>query len=175
MKILIIYGTSEGQTRKIARFMEEVLQEEQHKVVIADASDEPPAPTNFDMVLIGSSVHMHKYHSAVKNYILEHVEALNQKNSAFFSVSLSMAAELEEEHQEVHAITKKCLESTLWNPTETIHIAGALRYSKYDFFKRLIMRMIAKQQGAGTDTSQDQEYTDWDAVKSFALNFVQGK
>ena len=27
MKILIVYGTTEGQTRKIARFMEDVLQD----------------------------------------------------------------------------------------------------------------------------------------------------
>jgi menaquinone-dependent protoporphyrinogen oxidase len=35
MKALIIYGTTEGQTRKIARFMENVLEEMGHKATIA--------------------------------------------------------------------------------------------------------------------------------------------
>lgn len=42
MKLLIVYGTTEGHTRKIARFMEDVLQEAACKVTIADAPDEPP-------------------------------------------------------------------------------------------------------------------------------------
>ena len=63
MKILIIYGTTEGHTRKIARFMEDVLQEEDHKVSIADATDEPPAPDQYDCIFIGGSLHMHKYQS----------------------------------------------------------------------------------------------------------------
>jgi menaquinone-dependent protoporphyrinogen oxidase len=44
MKILIVYGTSEGQTRKIARFMENVLQNENHQVVIADSTEDPRCP-----------------------------------------------------------------------------------------------------------------------------------
>ncbi len=41
MKILIIYGTTEGQTRKIARYMEEQLQGAGHSVVISDVTDGP--------------------------------------------------------------------------------------------------------------------------------------
>ena len=44
MKLLIVYGTTEGQTRKIARYMEDVLQDAGHKVTIADVTEEPPAP-----------------------------------------------------------------------------------------------------------------------------------
>lgn len=172
MKALIIYGTSEGQTRKISRFMETILQDENHKVVIADASEEPPKPNDFDIVLIGGSVHMHKYQSSVHNYITENISELNQKPSAFFSVCMAVASGIKEEYEEADDIAKAFLKETGWDTKEIQHIAGALKYTKYDYFKRLIMRMISRKQNGDTNTSKDHEYTDWTAVKAFALDFV---
>lgn len=172
MKVLIVYATSEGQTRKIARYMEEVLQNEQHQVVIANANDDPPSPETFDVVFIGASVHVQAYQSAIKHYVKENVIALNHMPSAFFSVSMAVASDIEEEHEEAHNIAIEFLDKTGWFAHETKHIAGALMYTKYNYFKKLLMRMIAKQQDGATDTSQDHEYTDWNAVKTFALNFV---
>ena len=54
----------------------------------------------------------------------------------------------------------------------TIQIAGALKYTEYDFFKRLIMKMISKREGRSTDTSRDYEYTDWNAVTKFVTDFA---
>ena len=34
------------------------------------------------------------------------------------------------------------------------------------------MKMISKKEGRTTDTSQDYEYTNWDAVKSFVISFL---
>lgn len=173
MKILIIYGTIEGQTRKIARFMEEVLQEAKHAVVISNATEAPPSPKEFDMVLIGSSIHLHKYNSAIKHYVTEHVDELNKKPSAFFSVCMAVASNIPEEHEEVAKIASDFLEQTGWKTNTVWHWAGALRYTQYDYFKKLTMRMIAKKQGGATDTSKDHEYTDWDKVKTSVLDFVQ--
>jgi len=172
MKILIVYGTTEGQTRKIARYMEEVLQTVNHHVVIANANDEPPSPENFDVVFIGASVHIQAYQSAVKHYVTENLNALNHMPAAFFSVSMAVASDIEEEHEDARSIAINFLDDTGWFAQETKHIAGALKYSKYNYFKRLAMRMIAKKQGSATDTSEDHEYTDWNDVKTFALNFV---
>lgn len=173
MKILIVYATSEGQTRKISRFMEEVLQAENHNVVIADATEEPPSPENFDAVLIGSSIHIQKYHSSVRDYIMKNVDELNKKHTAFFSVCMAIASDIEEEHEEVKRIATEFVEKTGWKPDAINHMAGALKYTQYDYFKKLIMRMIAKKEGGSTDTSKDHEYTNWDAVKAFVLDFVK--
>jgi menaquinone-dependent protoporphyrinogen oxidase len=173
MKILIIYGTSEGQTRKIARFMEDVLQESGHQVAISNANDEPPVPEDFEAVIVGSSVHYGKYQSSVRDYVLRHADTLNQKRSAFFSVSLAMASKIDEEHKEAEEIAKEFLANTGWNPDEVMQVAGALRFTKYDYFKRLIMRMIAKKEGESVDVSQDYEYTDWNAVEKSVLEFVE--
>lgn len=172
MKILIVYGTGEGQTRKIARFMEQELQEDQHQVVIADATEEPPSPEGYDLVMVGSSIHMHKYHKAIFHYAKNYAGMLNELPTAFFSVCMAVASDLPEEHEEAHAIAKKFLHDTGWEAEEVFHIAGALKYTQYDYFKRLIMRMIAKKQGGAIDTSKDHEYTDWKAVAHFVKTFA---
>lgn len=174
MKFLIVYGTTEGQTRKIARFMETVLHEAGHEVTIADASDEPPAPDHYDAVLIGGSIHMHNYQPAVQHYITRHVTVLNRMPGAFFSVCLAVASGIEEEHCEAEKITHDFLAKTGWATAVSTQIAGALKYTEYNFFKRLIMKMIAKREGQATDTSRDYEYTDWNDVKKFVAWFAAG-
>jgi menaquinone-dependent protoporphyrinogen oxidase len=172
MNYLIIYGTTEGHTRKIARFIEEVLKNAGHSVTIADATDKPPSLQGYDAIIIGASVHAHKYQTAVTHFVTSNADALNAMPGAFFSVSLAAASEDEEEHQEVEKITADFLEQTGWRPGMKTHIAGALKYTRYDFFKRWIMKMIAKREGLPVDTSQDFEYTDWEAVKKFTSVFA---
>ncbi|HXH19126.1 MAG TPA: menaquinone-dependent protoporphyrinogen IX dehydrogenase [Chitinophagales bacterium] len=173
MKLLIVYGTTEGHTRKIARFMEDILQDAGHKVTIADAADEPPAPDDYDAVLIGGSIHIGKYQSAVAHYITRYASMLNKMPGAFFSVCLAVASDMEDEHREAQKIADDFLAHTGWTPLMTTQIAGALKYTQYDFFKRLIMKMISKKEGRTTDTSQDYEYTDWNAVKMFVTEFAK--
>jgi len=172
MKILIVYGTTEGQTRKISHFMEATLKDAGYEVTVADASETPPSPSAYDAVIIGASIHIHKYQSAVVHYINRHVEALNKMPGAFFSVCLAIVSDLEEEHKEARKITTEFLEHAGWKPLMTTQIAGALKYTQYDFFKRLIMKMIAKREGRTTDTSKDYEYTDWIAVREFVKEFA---
>lgn len=172
MKILIIYATTEGQTRKIARFMRQELKNVGHQVEITDATDDPPDPSNYDAILIGASIHIGKYQRSIKHYIISHLGELNDMPSAFFSVCMAVASGLEEKIQEAEDILSKFLRDTGWNPSETTHIAGALKYTQYNYFIKLVMRMIAKKRGESTDISKDHEYTDWDAVKDFALHFA---
>jgi len=167
MKILIVYGSTEGQTRKIANFLRQEAAGLGHDVRLADASDKPPKPAGYDMILIGASVHMHKYQSAVQHYIKDHIEALNKTNCGFLSVSMATASGDAESLKERDEVTAGFLKDTGWKPVHVEQVAGALLYTHYDFFKKLIMRMIAKRHGESTDTSSDHEYTDWDKLKIF--------
>jgi menaquinone-dependent protoporphyrinogen oxidase len=151
--------------------MEGILENDGHDVTIADASETPPSPSSYDAVIIGASIHIHKYQSAVMHYINRHIEELNKIPSAFFSVCLAVASVMEEEHHEAMKITNDFLERMGWKPLMTTQIAGALKYTQYDFFTRLVMKRIAKREGRTTDTSRDHEYTNWDAVREFAEEF----
>ena len=41
-------------------------------------------------------------------------------------------------------------------------------YTKYNFLVRLVMKYIAKSEGASTDVSRDHVYTDWAALDILA-------
>ena len=167
MKTLIVYGTTEGQTRKVASFIKQEAEKFGNEVTLTEASQNPPSPEGFDLVLIGASVHMYKYQSPVEHYVKEHVEALNHTKSFFFSVSMSAYGDDKESLKELDECINKFLKDTGWKPARIERIAGALLYTQYDFFKKWIIRSIAKKEGRGTDTHQDYEYTDWTKVKTF--------
>jgi menaquinone-dependent protoporphyrinogen oxidase len=165
MKILIVYGSTEGQTRKIAHFLKEEAEKLGHEVKLADATDKPPKAAGNNFVLVGASVHMHKYQTAVLHYIKANIEDLNRIPSGFFSVSMAAASGDAESLNELNGVTSAFLKETGWKPAHIEQVAGALRYTQYDFFKKLIMRMIQKRKGGNTDTSGDYEYTDWTRLK----------
>jgi menaquinone-dependent protoporphyrinogen oxidase len=50
--------------------------------------------------------------------------------------------------------------------------AGAFRFTRYDFFKRWAMKLIAAQKGIDADTSKDLELTDWPALDAFVKEFL---
>ncbi|MNG25576.1 Protoporphyrinogen IX dehydrogenase [menaquinone] [compost metagenome] len=49
--------------------------------------------------------------------------------------------------------------------------AGALRYSRYNWWQTRIIQLIMMITGGSTDTSQDIEFTDWEKVRAFAREF----
>ena len=98
--------------------------------------------------------------------------ALTAQPSAFFSVSLS-AGGPGAKPETAQRYLETFLHQVGWRPVQTATFAGALQYSKYGVFKRLLMRMIVGVAGGDTDATRDYEYTDWDAVERFAEKFAQ--
>lgn len=172
MNILIVYGTTEGQTRKIAEFLKNEAEKLNNKVFLADASISHEDPAGYDAVLIGSSMHMQKYQAAILHYVHKYHHTLNQKHAAFFSVSLTAASDEGESWKELKELTKDFLKDAGWKPCMVEYVAGALRFTEYDYFKKFIMRLIAKKTGHANDTTHDTEYTDWEKLKLFLKNFI---
>jgi menaquinone-dependent protoporphyrinogen oxidase len=88
--------------------------------------------------------------------------------TAFFSVSLSAADDTEDSRAANRAYVDEFIERTGWDPQEATVFAGALQYLEYDFMTKLVMRLMMRRDHHPTDTSQDFDYTDWDAVEAFA-------
>lgn len=172
MKALILYATTEGQTHKIARFVADRLQELGHEATLADLNNDPPAPEGYDLVIAGASIHIMKYQAAAAHYLKQHAAELNKVKSAFLSVSLTAAGDNQDSWDELETITDHFLKFTKWQPTKVLQVAGALKYTKYDFFKKIVMRMISEKEGRTADTDQDHEYTDWVALTGFIKSLV---
>ncbi len=168
MHVLIAYGSVEGQTRKIARHISGSVQSRGHDATIFDAADlEDVDMALFDAAIIAAPVHIGSFHPAIVAWVEENSAALNAMPSAFVTVSLAAASAFPEEHAAIEKMADDLSERTGWKPREVHHAAGALRYTRYDFLKKLLMRYIARKEGGSTDTAEDHEYTDWDALDTF--------
>jgi menaquinone-dependent protoporphyrinogen oxidase len=173
--ILIVYGTTEGQTRKIAERIAAELEKLEHEVDLRDSTTvtEPLAEGAFDAVVIGASVHQGRHQTAVQHFVSANVGVLEQLPTAFFSVSLVASSPDPEDRQDAANLIEAFCEKTGWHPTLTRSIPGALRYTEYDFLKRWIMELIVRHYSGPTDSSRDYEFTDWDDVARFAQEFAR--
>jgi len=119
-------------------------------------------------IVVGASVHVGRYEDYLRDWVKAHRADLERRPSFFFSVSLTSSIPKPENQAQVQSIVDRFIQETSWRPRKVALFAGALRYSQYNFVKRIIMRLIATSNGGPTDTSRDYEFTDWDAVARFA-------
>jgi menaquinone-dependent protoporphyrinogen oxidase len=172
--VLVIYATTEGQTRKIAEFIAEALRARGVKADLVDSASESAAQVQpvYTAAILCGSIHQHGYHAALMRFVNRNKDWLGGLPAAFVSVSLTALLQDDRSRDELRTIAEAFFRNTGWSPAITRHVGGALRYTQYNYFKRLIMRLIAKHQGGDTDTSRDYEYTDWDALTRFVDEFL---
>lgn len=173
-RVLICYGTSEGQTATIAERMGDVVDGEGHEVTLVHLNHLPDDldPGTYDGLVVGASIHAGSHQKYVTRFVRNHAETLNRRPSAFFSVSLTAAHDDPGEREPAAELLEEFLDETGWNPDGTLAVAGALRYSEYGLLKRFVMRRIAGRASGDTDASRDYEYTDWEDVEAFAREFT---
>lgn len=176
MRLALIYGSTEGQTAKIAEFMAGIARKQGVNVSLFSVKslvNNIVALEDFDGIIIGASVHVGQYQPQVVEFVKAHIKSLQLCPTAFYSVSLTAKNQQDPQvWEEVEGYIRSFLTETGWTPSMMVSFAGALRYSQYDFFKRLLLRWISAKSGGDTDTSRDYEYTDWDEVQRFTEQFI---
>lgn len=172
--ILVAYGTTEGQTHKIAEFIAQRLRIRGHRVDLVDTAT--PAAHQVQPIylgaILGGSLHQHRHQGSLAHFIKANISWLGAMPVAFYSVSLSAALDDMDSRVEVQRLLDEFITECELKPVISRCIAGALKYTQYDYFKRLLMRMIARQRGQTTDMSKDHEYTDWPAVETFVDEYL---
>lgn len=171
-RILVLYGTSEGQTAKIANAIADRLRSSELDVDVIRAGTADPVPPDYDGIIVAGSIHVGGYHKPIAQWLRAHVTELADKPTAFVSVCLAIASKREKDRDEARAIPARFADGLHWHPAVIKVVAGALPYTKYNIFVRWIMKRIAAASGGDTDTSRDYEYTDWADVRAFADRFV---
>jgi len=172
--ILVAYATTEGHTRKVAEFIAERLRIRGHRVDLIDVAT-PAAhevTAAYQAAFLGGSVHQHAHQGALLHFARSNREWLAALPVALFSVSLAAATDDMDDRLEAQRLANAFIDESGLKPLVTRCVAGALKYTQYDYFKRLVMRMISQQRGASTDTSRDHEYTDWEDVEAFVDEFL---
>ncbi len=176
MRILVVYGTATGQTRKIVEFLAGHWRALAHTVELCDAAHLPRrfTPAGFDRIVVASCVRQGEYRRSVMRFVQRYREVLVKAPSVFLSVSMAAANVLnrEDARRWLENWDEDFFEQTGWKPARVEHVAGAQKFRHYDPITKWFMRRIAMEQGYETDTTRDHEYTDWAALGTFADTLV---
>jgi menaquinone-dependent protoporphyrinogen oxidase len=168
-RILILYATTEGHTARIAGRIARTIRNQGHSAEAhpADSDRRGPDWATYDSVIVGASIHYGRHPGYLRGLVHEHRALLAARPCAFFSVSLS-AGGPGAKPKAAQRYMEAFLGEVGWRPQQAAAFAGALQYSKYGAFKRMLMILFVGLAGGDTDTSRDYEYTDWSAVERFA-------
>jgi menaquinone-dependent protoporphyrinogen oxidase len=173
-RFLVLYGTTDGQTRKIAAAIADEFRAFGDEVDVANAKrPHPPIrPDAYLAVVVAGSVHAGGYQRSVRRWVRAHRDGLAGRPTAFVSVCMGVVEHNPTTDRELDRILTRFFEKTGWRPTMTKIVAGALPFTKYNWLKRRVMlRIVRKQMGSNVDTRRDYEYTDWNDLKAFARDF----
>ena len=173
VKTLILFSTRDGQTREIASYLASELKE---LGIDADTVNLNRTETvewhHYDRVVIGASIRYGHFHPALDRFVKKHLASLQALPGAFFSVNL-VARKAEKRTPQTNSYTRKFLLNSPWQPQSCAVFAGALRYPRYRWYDRFMIRLIMKMTGGETDTSKEVVYTDWPQVARFAQEIAQ--
>lgn len=171
MNILIVYGTTEGQTRKIAEWTATRIRERRHEAELRDSAAlvSDLGTDKYDAFIIAASVHQEYHQETITNFVIAHLKMLEKKPSAFISVSLS--AVLKE--GDAHEYVDRFISVTGWRPRMTLLLGGALRFTEYDYFQEQVVKFIVLKRGEAAGTDRDREFTDWNVLASFVDSFLE--
>lgn len=168
MKTLILFSSRDGQVHKIATHIAGVLTERQNEVELIDLHGVNSIDlSRYQWIIIGASIRYGHFHKSLNRFIKRYYQTLNTMSGAFYSVNLT-ARKADKRTPQTNVYTRKFLAQSLWQPDRSVVFAGAVRYSQYLWYQRLMVRLIMTITGGETDISKDVEYTDWQQVTDFA-------
>jgi len=173
-RLLIIYGTTDGQTAKIARAVAQTWRDNgaTADVILADKAGTLPRPEDYDGIVVAASLHAGGYQRSVRHWVRSHAAVLSEKTTVFLSVCLGVLQDDAKVREDLDRIARKFFAETGWTPTMTKVVAGALPYTRYGWLKRRIMQHMARKAGMKTDIHRDYEFTDWADLAIFAKGFL---
>lgn len=166
-KILIVYSTTDGHTRKICLRLQKVVETHINQVTLVSVINSSTIDLNsFDKVVIGASIRYGKHNKQIYEFIKQHSRILDVKPNAFFSVNV-VARKPEKNRPDTNPYLKKFLSQISWKPKNLAVFAGKIEYQKYAFWDRYMIRLIMWMTKGPTDLKTNIEFTDWNQVEEF--------
>ena len=167
-KFLISYSSVDGQTLKICRHIQQVIENSGGTVVLFEIGSHSACDlAQYDTVVVGASIRYGKHRPDVYRFIETNRNILGGKHSAFFSVNV-VARKPGKDTPEANPYLRTFIKKTDWTPNVLGVFAGKIDYPRYRFFDRHMIRLIMWMTNGPTDTASSTEFTDWNAVDRFA-------
>jgi menaquinone-dependent protoporphyrinogen oxidase len=165
-KILIIYATTDGHTRKICERLRQVIEPQGSQVQLVQIGEALPDLNQFDKIVIGASIRYGKHDKLIYDFIARNRQLLESKPNAFFSVNV-VARKPEKSQPDTNPYLKKFLTQIAWQPKHLAVFGGNLDYPNCRYIDRQMIRLIMWMTKGPTAPDTVVDYTDWDQVEAF--------
>ena len=167
-KILLIYSSTDGHTKKICLRLKQLLETQNNQVTLVSINDANSSDlTSFDKIVMGASIRYGKHSKQTYEFIKDNQEILEGKANAFFSVNV-VARKSKKNTPETNPYLQKFLKQITWKPKKLAVFAGKIEYQKYTFWDRLMIRTIMWMTKGPTDPKTNIEFTKWHQVSEFS-------
>lgn len=157
MKTLIIYTTRNGSVKEVAQLISKELDGDVTIINLQD--DEPKDISDYDVILIGSSIYFGQINKRIKHFISIHrPELLHRKLGIFL-----LAGEKDKD------LLQKQIDQTIPHDivtkAELISVMGSqIKLKKFSIIVRLLLRYVKKIKSSYKNIDKDK-------IKEFASNF----
>jgi menaquinone-dependent protoporphyrinogen oxidase len=178
----VFYATREGQAERVAHRIANDLRAHLQEVDVINVKDLHPVDwTPYKHAFVVASVHAGHHEKEMIDFARRYAGELTERQTAFLSLTLSQAgAELasntlvqrETARGDALRMITDFMKETGWHPERVLPVAGALRYSQYNFFVKWIMKRIAHKAGFDGPATRDYEFTNWPAVDRFVVQLT---
>ena len=171
MNVQIIYASVEGQTARIARFIESQLRKAGHRVDMVNAQGTTAfSLDNIDKVILAASVHERRHPKLFEALIVAQKRQLEARDTLLMSVSLNAA--FPEGLDEAQDYVTELKMRTGFTPNAELLVAGAIRSGEYDYFATQVLRHVVMRDRDYDASAEEHEFTDWDAVSKAVATFM---
>ena len=173
MSVLIAYGTVEGQTGKIAKFVRDLARDAGIETNMFDTSDKTGEVSlkGIDAVILAASVHERRHPRPFELFVTANAEDLAKCRTLLLSVSLSAA--FPEGHAEAQDYADEMKLRTGLAPDDELLVAGAVRTQHYDFYATQVIRHVVMRGRDFDPSMSEHEFTDWSALESKVSDFLK--
>jgi menaquinone-dependent protoporphyrinogen oxidase len=168
LRTALIYSSTDGQTLKICKVLQETLEKENQSLELHSIDDFDGDISGFDRVIIGASIRYGVHNKKIIDFINANKQQLDAIRTAFFSVNL-VARKPEKSAPDTNPYVVKFFKSIDWKPDMVEVFAGMLDYQKYPFFDRIMIQLIMWMTKGPTNSDAKVEYTDWEKVREFGV------
>lgn len=156
MKTLILFSSSHGTTEKVSYLLQEQLKGEVEVINLKNVSN--PSITDYDCIILGSSIHVGSVKSKVKQFIKQNQKALLSKQLGLFLCCMFEGEKAIQQFDTTYPLELR--EHSSANGL----FGGEFLVSKMNFLERQIVKKVA---GVTNDVSK----INLDEIKTFADKF----
>lgn len=168
MKVLILYSSGYGSTKEVSHLIGQVIEKDHDFQVTVQAIDEANGITQFDAIIVGSSVRADRPLANVRDFFARYRHVLPEKKIALFAVCLTAKDAEGKEKVEREYLSQIVNKYPQLNPVKLGAFGGKIDFDKLNPVMKELMVRVLKKTGIPTTGSVDTR--DWDYIQKWALD-----